>query len=261
MIADRVDGIPYSMEEIDLLKCIGEHVAAGLHQLRLTEELMQGRELAAFQAMSTFFVHDLKNAASSLSLMLENLPEHFDDAEFREDALRAIGGTVNRINQIISRLGTLRQKLELRPMQVDLNGLVSDTLGRLGGMGRIELAKNLEPLPCIVADRGQLENVLINLLTNAREAVGAGGRITVETVQREDWVVVSVADNGCGMTSDFIKSSLFRPFQTTKKKGLGIGMFQSRLIVEAHQGNLKVESEPGRGTTFSVMLPLTAKSL
>ena len=91
IIADRVNGVPYSVEEMDLLKCIGDHVAAGLLQLRLTEELMHGRELEAFQAMSTFFVHDLKNAASSLSLMLQNLPEHFDDPEFREDALRGIG--------------------------------------------------------------------------------------------------------------------------------------------------------------------------
>jgi signal transduction histidine kinase len=190
--------------------------------------------------------------------MLENLPEHFDDPDFREDALRAIAGTINRINQIIGRLGTLRQKMELKPAQMDLNQLVHEAIGRMGGFGKIALAQNLETLPPIVADRGQLENVLINLLANAREAVGATGRITVETAKREDWVVLSVADNGCGMSPAFIKGSLFRPFQTTKKKGLGIGMFQSKLIVEAHQGTMKVESEPGQGTTFSVILPVSA---
>jgi len=260
MLADRVNGVPYLIEEMDLLRCIGDHAAAGLHQLRLTEELMQGREMAAFQAMSTFFVHDLKNAASSLSLMLENLPRHFDDPAFREDALRAIGGTVGRINQIIGRLGTLRQKLELRPMEVDLNQLIDEAIGHLGGFGKIEVEQNLRALPPIVADRGQLENVLINLLANAREAVGMAGRIHVETERSDDWVVLSVADNGCGMSPAFIRDSLFRPFQTTKKKGLGIGMFQSKLIVEAHQGTLKVQSEPGRGTTFSVALPLSVSS-
>jgi putative PEP-CTERM system histidine kinase len=260
MLADRVNGVPYLIEEMDLLRCIGDHAAVGLHQLRLTEELMQGRELAAFQAMSTFFVHDLKNAASSLTLMLENLPRHFDDPAFREDALRAVGGTVGRINQIIGRLGTLRQKLELRPIEVDLNRLIDEAIGTLGGFGKIEVAQNLRDLPPIVADRGQLENVVINLLANAREAVGASGRIEVETERSDDWVVLSVADNGCGMSPSFIRDSLFRPFQTTKKKGLGIGMFQSKLIVEAHQGTLNVRSEPGRGTTFSVALPLSVAS-
>jgi putative PEP-CTERM system histidine kinase len=260
MLADRVNGVPYLLEELDLLRCIGDHAAVGLHQLRLTEELMQGRELAAFQAMSTFFVHDLKNAASSLTLMLENLPRHFDDPAFREDALRAIGGTVGRINQIIGRLGTLRQKLELRPIEVDLNCLIDEAIGSLGGFGKIEVAQTLRDLPPIVADRGQLENVVINLLANAREAVGASGRIEVKTERSDDWVVLSVADDGCGMSPSFIRDSLFRPFQTTKKKGLGIGMFQSKLIVEAHQGTLNVRSEPGRGTTFSVALPLSVAS-
>ncbi len=128
----------------------------------------------------------------------------------------------------------------------------------LGLAGEVELLQNLGNLPPIEADREQLESVVTNLLLNAREALGPAGRITVETSRTEGGVVLSVSDNGCGMTAAFMKDSLFRPFQTTKKKGLGIGMFQSRLIVEAHRGSLQVDSEPGQGTTFRVMLPLTA---
>jgi signal transduction histidine kinase len=102
--------------------------------------------------------------------------------------------------------------------------------------------------------------VVTNLLLNARDAVGQGGQIRVETSQRDGWAVLLVADNGCGMSSAFLRDSLFRPFQTTKKKGLGIGMFQSKMIVEAHRGNIQVESEPGRGTTFRIMLPLKLQS-
>lgn len=257
IIADRVDGVPYTVEEIDLLKCIGDHVAAGLLQLRLTEELMHGRELEAFQAMSTFFVHDLKNAASSLSLMLQNLPEHFDDPEFRADALRGIGSTVARINQIIERLGTLRQKLELRPAATDLNQLVEGILNEMGGLGDVHVVKELQPLPPVQADPDQLTTVVTNLLLNAREAVGADGRITLTTQVADGRAVLAVTDNGRGMSSEFIRTSLFRPFQTTKKKGLGIGMFQSKLIVEAHHGLLQVQSAPGVGTTFRLVLPLT----
>ena len=122
-------------------------------------------------------------------------------------------------------------------------------------MPGVQLVKNLHPLPKVVVDREQLQNVVTNLLLNALEAVGSNGQIRVETSQRENRALLSVADNGCGMSPDFLRDSLFRPFQTTKKKGLGIGMFQSKMIVEAHRGNIEVESEPGKGTKFGVFLP------
>lgn len=258
ILADRVNGVSYSVEEMDLLRCLGDHVAAGLLQHRLTEELMHGRELEAFQAMSTFFVHDLKNAASSLGLMLQNLPEHFDDPEFRADALRGIGSTAGRINQIIERLGSLRQKLELQLAATDLKALVEDCLTELGGLGGVTVIHDLREVPTVRADRDQLATVVTNLLLNAREAVGADGRITVSTGVADGQVFLAVSDNGSGMSREFIRTSLFRPFQTTKKKGLGIGLFQSKLIVEAHHGVLQVQSVPGAGTTFRLLLPLNA---
>ena len=94
------------------------------------------------------------------------------------------------------------------------------------------------------------------LLLNARDAVGSKGQVTVRTDHFDGWATLLVGDNGCGMSPGFLKDSLFRPFQTTKKKGLGIGMFQSKMIVEAHRGNIQVKSELGTGTTFRIMLPL-----
>ena len=150
----------------------------------------------------------------------------------------------------------MRNKLELKPIESDLNQLVIETLENLNGMPGVELVKELHPLPKVVVDREQLQNVVTNLLLNAREAVGTDGQIRVKTSQREGRAILSVADNGCGMSPDFLRDFLFRPFQTTKKKGLGIGMFQSKMIVEAHRGNIEVESEPGKGTKFGVLLPL-----
>ena len=100
-----------------------------------------------------------------------------------------------------------------------------------------------------------MQKVITNLVLNARDAVSAGGEIRVETSRRDGWVVLAVADNGCGMTPDFIQRSLFRPFQTTKRKGIGIGMFHCKMIVEAHKGRIEVESAPGKGTAFRVFLP------
>jgi putative PEP-CTERM system histidine kinase len=256
VLADRVRGLDYSAEEMDLLKCIGEQVAASVLKLRLTEEIMERKELEAFQTMSAFLIHDLKNAASTLGLMLENLPAHFDNPAFREDAFRGIGSAASRINDLINRMNALRHELRLNPAELDLNLVVTEALANLNGTLDTKLVTKFDEVPKILADRQQLQSVFTNLLLNARDAVSMNGRIVVETTRQGEWLALCVSDNGCGMSEQFIKNSLFRPFRSTKKKGLGIGMFQSKTIVEAHHGKIHVESELGVGTTFRVMLPL-----
>jgi putative PEP-CTERM system histidine kinase len=255
ILADRVNGAVYTAEEVNLLHCIADQVTSVLVNLRLAANVARSREMEAFRTMSAFFVHDLKNAAASLNLLLKNLPVHFDDPAFREDALRAVGNTARRIDDLIGGLSALRQQLRIKPAEADLNQVVLEALDGLGGMGEVELARELEPLPAILADREQMRSVVTNLVLNAKDAVGPGGWIRVRTAQAEGSVMLSVADNGCGMSEAFVRDSLYRPFQTTKKRGLGIGMFQTRMIVEAHGGGIRVESEAGKGTTFWVSLP------
>ena len=255
VLTDRVSGAPYTAEDLELLKCIGDQITSVLLNLRLASEVARARELDAFRAMSAFFVHDLKNAAASLNLMLKNLPVHFDDPAFRKDALRGIGNTARRIDDMIARLTALREGSNFTPVEADLNQLVTEALDRVNGVPDVELIKDLRPLPAILADREQIQSVVTNLVLNARDAVGSEGRIEVCTQHREGCVILSVADNGRGMSQSFINESLFRPFHSTKKKGLGIGLFQSRAVVQAHGGGMQVESEPGKGTTFRVSLP------
>jgi putative PEP-CTERM system histidine kinase len=256
VLADRVNGADYTVEQLHLLQCIADQVTSVLLNLRLANEVARSRELEAFRTMSAFFVHDLKNAAASLNLMLKNLPVHFDDPAFREDALRGIGNTARRIDEMIGRLTALRQRPTFKPVEADLNQLVSEVLDRLDRTPQVELTRELQPLPRMLADREQIQSVATNLVLNARDALGPGGRIRVRTEHVGASVVLTVADNGCGMSAAFLKDSLFRPFQSTKKKGLGIGMFQSRMIVEAHGGSIRVESETGKGSTFRVSLPV-----
>jgi putative PEP-CTERM system histidine kinase len=239
-----------------LLQCIADQVTSVLLNLRLANEVARGREMEAFRTMSAFFVHDLKNTASALNLMLRNLPVHFDDPAFREDALRSIGNTAQRIEEMIGRLSALRQRPACNPVEADLNLLVSEVLDRVEGMPHVELIRELEPLPRILADREQIQSVVNNLVLNARDALGSGGRIHVRTEHIGSSVVLTVMDNGCGMSAAFMKDSLFRPFQSTKKKGLGIGMFQSHMIVQTHGGEIRVESDSGKGSTFWVTLPV-----
>jgi signal transduction histidine kinase len=206
--------------------------------------------------LSTFLVHDLKNTASTLSLMLRNMQSHFSNPEFREDALRGLGKSVERINDLIQRLTCLREQPGSMRVPADLNEVLGAAAARIEQAPGLELHRKLEPLPRLLLDPQQMESVFTNLVLNARDAVEQGGRVVVSSRVKDRWVVATVEDNGCGMSPEFISRSLFRPFQTTKKKGMGIGMFQSKMIVEAHGGRIEVQTAPGQGTTFRVYLPL-----
>ncbi|HEV2694556.1 MAG TPA: ATP-binding protein, partial [Verrucomicrobiae bacterium] len=256
IIGDRVGGVPFSWQDFDLLKCISDQIAAGLLNTRLSQKLLQAKELEAFQTMSAFFVHDMKNTANTLNLMLQNLPVHFDNPEFRADALRGIAKTVERVNHLISRLGSIRGELQIRPAEADLNTVIAKALEGWEEVAGIKLKKDFAALPRFNFDADQMLKVAINLIFNAREAVTAGGQVQITTTQNNGSAILTVSDNGCGMSPEFMHRQLFRAFQTTKKNGLGIGMFQSKMIVEAHQGRIEVDSEPGKGTTFRVALPL-----
>jgi putative PEP-CTERM system histidine kinase len=258
-LGDRIGGLPFIHQDLDLLKCVGDQVAASLRNLQLSGKLLQVKELEAFQTMSAFFVHDLKNTASTLGLMLKNLPIHFNDPAFREDALRGVAKTVTHINNLISRLSLLRHGLEIRRAEADLNDVVNKALAAHKGALEVEVLKDFQPLPKISIDPEQVNKVITNLVLNATEAVSKQGQVRIQTSRVNGWAVLAVADNGCGMSPEFLNRSLFRPFQTTKKAGLGIGMFQSKMIIEAHGGRIEVESQPGKGTTFRVLLPINLK--
>ena len=262
ILADRVKGMAYTHEELDLLKCMADQLAATLLNDTLAEQLRQATELEAFQTMSTFFVHDLKNAANSLNMMLQNLPVHFDDPEFRADALRGIGGTVDRINLLVAKLAGFRRNLRIEGVDTDLNDLVGDVIdGLKADLAGVELSRHARSLPKVRIDPDGIRSVVTNLLVNAREAVGNAGRVRVETQAENSHVTLSITDNGHGMSPDYIANDLFRPFRSTRSKGLGIGMFQCRMIVEAHMGSIQVESTPGTGTTFRVTLPQNLQAL
>jgi putative PEP-CTERM system histidine kinase len=256
ILGDRVGGVLFSLQDYDLLKCVGDQVAASLLNTQLSQRLLQAREMEAFQTMSAFFVHDLKNTASTLNLMLQNLPVHYDNPAFREDALRGIAKSGQHINNMILRLSALRHDFKIHPEESDLNDLVAKVVASWKGAATVQLQTNLGSIPRILFDPDQIQKVVTNLVLNASEAVARAGQIRVETSQNNGFVVLSVADNGCGMAPEFLHRSLFKAFQTTKKDGFGIGMFQSKMIVEAHGGRLEVESELQKGTTFKVLLPV-----
>lgn len=256
---ERVADEPFAPADFDLLKTIADQTASMVLNLRLSENLREIKEAEAFQTVSAFLMHDLKNLASSLSLTIQNLPIHFENPDFRQDALKIMQQGVTRINRMCNQLSALGKKIELNPVEVDLNHLVKNSVYCLNGSSKVKLLTNLQPISHLMVDAEQIQKVMTNLILNANEAVGNAGEICVTTEQRNGWAIFSVSDTGCGMSKEFMERSLYRPFKTTKKEGIGIGLYQSKMIVEAHKGRIEVESEEGRGSTFRVFLPLAGK--
>ncbi len=255
-LGEKVLYEPLSFEELELVRTIGDQAAASILNLQLSERLRQAREMEAFQSMSAFFLHDLKNLASKLSLVTQNLPVHLDNPEFRADALKTISQCVVKINAMSGRLSLLSEKPEPAFKKTDLNRLIEEAVSGVREFVRGRVSLNLGKIPQLWIDPEQIHNVLENLLMNAADALGPDGEIMVASETEGNWAIVSVQDNGCGMSSEFMEKSLFRPFRTTKKKGMGIGLYHCRTLVEAHGGRIEAESREGEGTTVRIKLAI-----
>jgi len=253
---EDVSGEPYRKDDLDLLKAIASHAATRIRNIYLVKELIAIKEAETFQQVSSFFIHDLKNLVSTLSLLVQNTEEHMSNPLFQQDAARTLRSTVSKMNAMISNLTILYKGLRISPSPMNLNALLEETLSALNGQVSSRIVRHMEDLPAIPLDGEQLRKVCLNLLLNAIEASSPVGKIEVRTFAEEGDVVLTIADHGCGMSREFIQSSLFRPFQTTKPNGLGIGLFQCKKIVEAHKGRIEVESAEGKGSIFRVVLPV-----
>ena len=149
----------------------------------------------------------------------------------------------------------MRKGLEINVRSCNFDTFIISTLSDWDAPPRIDLNRSLNCQTCASIDTEQLGKVIINLLINASEAMDEVGEIDIMTGIEGSHIYLKVKDDGCGMTPEFLEKRLFRPFQTTKQRGIGIGMFQSKMIVEAHGGQLSAESEEGKGATFSMVLP------
>jgi len=254
-LSGRSAAAPLTAQDQELLKTIADQTASSLLRLRLADQLNKAKALEALQMMSAFFMHDLKNLGSKLSLVTQNLPVHFDNPDFRRDAIRSVTQSVEKINAMCSRLSLLSERSRISPRECSLDQIVTDAIKGLDGMFRVPVHCVLGNVTGLYIDAEQMHKVVGNLLLNASEATAGDGEISVSTSRRDGWAQLAVSDTGCGMSREFIETRLFKPFQTTKPKGMGIGLFHCKTIVEAHGGRIEVESEEGKGSTFRVFLP------
>ncbi|MGC9195168.1 MAG: XrtA/PEP-CTERM system histidine kinase PrsK [Syntrophobacteraceae bacterium] len=253
-LGSKINKEDYNAQDLDLLTIIAQNAAGLILNHKLFQNRQRHMEMEAFRAMSSFLAHDLKNVASTISLTLTSFPVHYQNPEFRADALQMMSKTVEKIRKICSGLSALDQKFELEKSPCDLNELVTATLAGL------ELSTpvitDLSPVPKTLLDPEQIQKVVLNLVLNAFEASDNGNEIQVATRCEGPWLRISVTDHGCGMSGEFMNKELFHPFRTTKKNGSGIGLYQGKTIVEAHGGHIEVQSTKGEGSIFSVFLPL-----
>ena len=245
--------IDVDWEVRDLLKTASRQAASYLGQLRATEALLEARKFEAFNRMSAFVVHDLKNLVAQLSLMLRNAERHSENPEFQRDMLTTVKNVVERMNKLMLQLRTGATPVEnARP--VDLEAVVRRVCAAKAPLDPpIELELSTGVTAAGHEDR--LEHVIGHLVQNAIDATSKGGSVTVKLHDDGAFALIDVKDTGTGMSSEFVRERLFRPFETTKPAGMGIGVYESAQYVEGLGGRIQVDSEPGRGTCVRVLLP------
>ncbi len=246
----------YNYEDYDLLKTLARQASAAILNAKLSEELMEAKEMEAMGKISSFITHDLKNAASMLSLIVQNAEEHIDNPEFQKDAIQAVSNTSEKIKNIIGKLKQLPRKTILNPEYSDLGDCVESVIQGFNFDDNSMLSFKKKENVKTTFDNEEIIKVVLNLIINAIDATEEKGEIKVAVGRENEMAFVTVSDNGCGISREFIEKKLFRPFQTTKIKGLGIGLYQCKSIVEAHEGKLKVKSQEGEGTEFIMYLPI-----
>ena len=237
----------------DLLKTAGRQAASYLAMQRATEALLEARKFDAFNRMSAFVVHDLKNLVAQMQLLLRNAQKHHANPEFQRDMLATVEHVVGRMNQLMQQLRSGETPVE-SPRPVDLSTLVR-RVQAVRAAGRAGL--HIEALPDVLANghEDRLERVIGHLVQNGFDAAGEKAKVTVRVFRDGGNAVVEVADNGIGMTAEFVRDRLFKPFQSSKASGMGIGAYESQQYVSSLGGRMDVVSEPGVGTRVRVVLP------
>jgi hypothetical protein len=246
----------YSEEDKQLLDLLGNAISISLYCSYLQQRVLESRQMEAIYRLASFMTHDLRNAIASLTLLTQNAKLHLEKKDFRVDFIAALSRVSEEMQSLVQKLSSVKTGSELQHYaECDPAELIFEVLADLPVPESVTLEADIAPLPRAVWDKGQIRVVLRNLLINALEAMPDGGKLAIRASQNHAQISIAVSDTGVGMSEDFIQHRLFKPNQTTKAKGLGIGLYQSREIVLAHGGNVQVKSQLGGGTMFVIVLP------
>ncbi len=244
-------------EDRDLLKTAAQQAGSYLALIRTSRALLEANQFEAFNRLSAFVVHDLKNLIAQLELVVKNAERHKHNPEFMDDAVKTIGNAVSKMSKLLAQLRKGRfERGDAKQFYIEES--VAQAVNELyHGQPKPQLKIESNFLK-LIADKDRFTAIMVHLIKNAQEATPRDGRIDVRVFEREGSAVIEIEDTGAGMDDDFINNRLFRPFETTKgNAGMGIGVYETREYIRSLKGNLSVESQLGKGSKFTITVPLT----
>ena len=260
-LGKQLHGEAYGTDDCDLLRGISHHVGTLLSHASLAEERQASAELEALHRFSVFCLHDLKNLAARLSLVAQNAENHGRDPAFQESAMRTVTDTAEKMTVLMSKLSrkSFKPSLAGAPELVEMSALIDEIVAPIRGEGMVRLHVTGGPVQPVMVMKDQIHQVFLNVVLNAKQAIGQNGDISIAIDQSNGSVVVTVDDTGNGIPPGML-TTLFRPSQSSRPGGLGVGLYQCKQIVEAHRGTIQLRSEVGKGTRVRIELPLSHPS-
>lgn len=246
---------PLNYEDRDLMKVIGKQLSIYLHLHHTSQALSDSKQFDAFNRMSAFLLHDLKNVQAQLQLLLNNAAVHRDNPEFIDDAFDTVESASQRLGKVLNQLKN-KQTTSQNKQAIDLQATLKDVQAIRNVMQPMPHISHCELLQ-VNTDKERLKSVLCHLVCNAQEATPDDGAVELSIKQTNQFAQICIQDTGSGMSDTFISERLFKPFDTTKgNAGMGIGAYDAKKFAEENGGYVEVESEKGAGTCFSLFIPL-----
>jgi putative PEP-CTERM system histidine kinase len=248
--------VEINWEDRDLLKAIGKQVSSYIAFMLASDSLADAEKFAAFNRLSAYVVHDMKNSVAQLDLIVKNAEKHKNNPEFIADSFLTVSNVVDRMKRMLNQL----KRIDLHESHATRVG-VNSILTKI-----VQKCSDRRPIPGLLATTSEIfiyvepdrfMNVIEHLVANAQDATEENGSIYISVKQIDKEVCIEIEDTGTGMSTEFINNHLFKPFDTTKgNAGMGVGVFESKEFVKYYGGQLNVQSKPGVGTTFSLVLPV-----
>ncbi len=257
ILGEKLSGDIFSGEDINLLNTISNQAAIAIKNATLYAEKIHAERLASIGMMAATLAHEIKNPLASIKVFAQLMPERYSDNEFRETFSRVVSDEIQRIDGLVTELLDFSKKTPIITEKVDIPNLLDNTLELFTGRfkkNNIHVIKRYDGPLSVAGNKKRLKQALINIIINSYQAMDYGGTLRVTTTFDNDYVNISIEDNGAGIHKNNIEK-IFDPFFTTKQRGAGLGLAISKKITEDHGGKISVSSRVFVGTTFVLSLP------
>lgn len=262
-------------EDIELINVFTHSIGSVFYKNILANEKIQHEQFQSFHQVVSFVIHDIKNQIATLSLLARNAVEYIEDQEFQKSLIRSIKNSAENLTALVTKLTEQRNAAAFKISDTTLVPIVEAALeqGNLNLLPEIEMKWHLKNDCNVTVDPYVMKSIVFNIIKNAVEAMSSKGKLIIsvgmvtsfatEELERfglgkreitENKAMVMIEDSGPGISQEFIDTRLFRPFVSTKDKGMGIGLYQCKVSVERMGGKIYCYSKPGVGTAFCVMV-------